>query len=195
MHARRSQNQRFCLRCRQGSNPAAVLFIDLCSSVGRGARQMPGMEAGWQVGGTQTQKSTLLPLFVCLFSGGKIVSSFSISWKKKSFKKGNRAILFCRVPLFSRTPGPFPSGEATPTTPPAPTPNWAGARLWMNEEVQTSLLSSFDVESTELPLSMWYPSPPQGQPSKHLPWSREGANQHNASRQNKAQMFFSHGSS
>lgn len=96
-----------------------------------------------------------------------------LSYEGRSFKaKGHNDVVFnsplLLLLLCSPHPGPVPSESPPPhrhhnTT--DTTPTWASARLWMNEELQTSLLSSFDVEhwglsvwrmaASALPLKHW----------------------------------------
>lgn len=166
MHARRSPNQRFCSCCRQSRNPQAMLFIDSCFSV-------------WWKSTTKCQRSRLDSWSDLLWfrkQNGRSqeeswIIRFSVRfWFKVGIfkstamtpKRGTQRCSVVLCPLFPalgrfparphRTPAPHPNNTTSTT------PTWARARLWMNEEIQTSLLSSFDVEHWAL--SVYRRAPP-----------------------------------
>lgn len=151
MHARRSQKQKILLVLQANADkPLGYPFYRLLflSSVQR-ARKITGFRFR-QLGGpffnpeTQSKRLTLRNWSLDPDSNLRFCDSVQLSHEGESFKaEEHNDVVFC---FFSSPhPGPVPSETPHLNNTTSTTPAWAHARLWMNEEVLTSLLSSFDV--------------------------------------------------
>lgn len=144
MHARRSQKQKILLMLQANADKpwgtAFYRFLFL-SSVQR-ARKITWFkfrQLGAPFRNPET-KSNIKKMILWL------CHSVQLSHEGESIKaEEHNNVVFSFLP--SPHSGPVPSENPPhPYNTTSTTPTWAHARLWMNEEVLTSLLSSFDVE-------------------------------------------------